>query len=154
MCPLIFSKELKSHQAFSGKIFALATLQPSQHLLLCGANGEMKIFKMVGDEMVSVCNLLLPVCKEQRWFSCAAETDLYLVVGDRCGNLHLYDRNSGKLLYTLPKVHKRHGIGCIEFASDNKYFITTGRDGFMCEFMVEEDDDEKGDFFYFTIFFS
>ena len=77
-----------------------------------------------------------------------------MVIGDRCGNLHLYDRNSGKLLYTLPKVHKRHGIGCIEFASDNKYFITTGRDGFMCEFMVEEDDDEKGDFFLFhDIFF-
>ena len=55
--------ELKSHQVFSGKIFALATLQPSQHILICGHDGEMKIFQMIGNEMLLVCDLLLPECK-------------------------------------------------------------------------------------------
>ena len=56
----------------------------------------------------------------------------------------MYDKIKGQLLQSLPKIHKRHGVGCIEFLinhhkSSSNLFITTGRDGSTCEFVIEEE---------------
>lgn len=132
--------DLKSIKVFEGKIFALQLLRPSSRILICGPGGAMKLFQH-DKEMKHVSDLILPPCKDQRWFSTAIEFHSKLLVGDRNGNLHIFDAFNGCLLQTLTKVHGRHGVGFVK-QIDNSTFLTGGRDNMLKTFQFKS---EKAD---------
>ena len=92
------SYKMKTYRAFDGKIFAMTILKTRNRLLICGNEGKMMILSLTNESEMSIdCQLLLPPCKEQRWFSCASENEFYIIIGDRCGNIHMYDKR-GQIL--------------------------------------------------------
>jgi WD40 repeat protein len=123
--------------------FAMTYLKKSSNLLLSRANGNMELFdKTSDDRLVSKCIMVLPPCKQQRFFSCAMELGSppsRIIVGDRCGNIHIYDKDSGVLCQSLNKVHGRHGVGSILSSRSHQNFTTVGRDGLLKTFELDHD---------------
>ena len=133
----LIESSFKSCKAFDGKIFAMTLLPESNRILVCGNGGKMKTYTFKHHFLEHDLDLILPPCKEQRFFSCAAEIEGQIIIGDRCGNVHIYSQNDGcSPILSIPKVHRRHGVGSILFLAKD-HFLTTGRDGSTCEFRIE-----------------
>lgn len=62
----------------------------------------------------------------------------FLVVGDRCGNLHLYVDKQELPRQTVLKAHGKHGVGGLGW-KDPSTFLSTGRDGLVKEFALQHD---------------
>ncbi|XP_059045644.1 WD repeat-containing protein 6 [Achroia grisella] len=100
----------------------------NRHLVLCCEQGLINVLASRENIVELYKQFTLPPCKE-RWLT-AADIDSRngtLVVGDRCGNIHVY-RNSNRVpIKSFSKVHGRYGPTSITIKADE--FITTGRDG-------------------------
>ena len=123
-----------------GKIFALAYLAKSKRILTCIKDGIIQIHQeLVGlNQIQKVGQLVLPFTKDQRWFSSVAEIQDLLLVGDRCGHLHVFDTTKDNVLRYSERAHNRQGIGFIHPLTQVK-FLTGGRDGKVKTFVLEDD---------------
>lgn len=115
------------------------------------SNGMIRSLKFLDDDSMVVCDdkgngsfctlngntkfpFLLPACKE-RWITVAHRYERYLIIGDRCGNMHLYiiDANGIKWTSTLRHLHGSLGCTSIYFETLQKHgrieFRTAGHDG-------------------------
>lgn len=84
----------------------------------------------------------LPVCKE-RWITSACRHDNYLLIGDRCGNLHFFimKENSIDFNQTIKQVHGNLGCTCLDFVNENGNFIvfqSAGHDGHLKTIEIEK----------------
>ena len=124
-----------------GKIFALAYLAKSKRILTCIKDGVIQIHQELVDlnQIQKVGQLVLPFTKDQRWFSSVAEMQHLLLVGDRCGHLHVFDTTKNNILLYSERAHNRQGIGFIQPLTEGK-FLTGGRDGKVKTFLHDGDD--------------
>ena len=126
-------------------------------LLTCGDNGALKLCKFDIDGSNSgvsplMCQqFVLPSSqnhgsvKGQFWFSCALLVDGALVVGDRIGNIHLFNFDAHSQAYELVspsqtfwRIHGRLGVGDLQICKTQKNTIwSTGRDGTVRSFVLK-----------------
>lgn len=126
--------------------------------LTCGDNGIMKMHCLsvnepsIDAELFLVNQFQMPTIsnklsvKAQFWFSCAIVIEnIFLIIGDRMGNIHLYTlRNSYQTVelmqpcQTLWKIHGRLGVGDMKLSKNSKELWSTGRDGCVRSFKVRE----------------
>ncbi|XP_063621883.1 tRNA (34-2'-O)-methyltransferase regulator WDR6 [Cydia splendana] len=106
----------------------------NRHLIFCSQNGEINVIAK-GNEVEKICSYILPVCKE-RWLTAAAldVKNNMTVLGDRCGNIHIYIKGEKDPVKTFRKVHGRYGPTSITI-KDNE-IISTGRDGTIRHFVI------------------
>ncbi|XP_047990258.1 WD repeat-containing protein 6 [Leguminivora glycinivorella] len=107
----------------------------NRHLIFCSQNGEINVVAK-GNEVEKVCSYVLPVCKE-RWLTAAAidVKNKMTILGDRCGNIHVYVKGEKDPVKTFRKVHGRYGPTSIT-VKDNE-IISTGRDGTIRYFAIK-----------------
>ena len=117
------------------KIFSIHIL--TRGILTCGMNGELRLASEG-----CIRKLSLPPCGEQRWVSCAKLVGgSTLIVGDRCGGLHVYGlgKNQGpEPLHSIRRAHGKRGVGDIWVPGDGRRIRTVGRDGMVKEFSLSE----------------
>lgn len=91
------------------------------NILICDSLGQLR----VGNIEDGIFNIygILPKTKE-RWTTAACKHKHFIIVGDRGGNIHLFDEFNN-LHQTLSKVHGRLGIPCLKII--NSILITTGK---------------------------
>ncbi|OWR53291.1 WD repeat-containing protein 6 [Danaus plexippus plexippus] len=100
----------------------------NRHLVFCSEGGVITVGASKGNTIEIIANYLLPPCKE-RWLTASAlhDTKDTLIVGDRCGHIHLYEWRRQQPAYTMKRVHGRYGPTSIDIRND--IVRTTGRDG-------------------------
>ena len=117
------------------KIFSMHAL--AGRILTCGMNGEMRLASAE-----NICKLSLPPCGEQRWVSCAKLVGgSTLLVGDRCGGLHVYKLNQeqgSEPLHSIRRAHGKRGVGDIGELEDGCRIRTVGRDGMVKTFYLSK----------------
>ncbi|KAL0830268.1 hypothetical protein ABMA28_002472 [Loxostege sticticalis] len=111
----------------------------NRHLVFCGDKGNIMVASSVNSTVDIYGDFVLPNCKE-RWLTAAAMDvkNKILIVGDRCGNVHVYVKDQKNPVKTFNKVHGRYGPTSITIK--NNEFITTGRDGTIRYFSLNEND--------------
>ena len=137
--------QLKEQRISDGKIFALTFLANSQRILACVQDGIVQILKHQNDGIQKIGQVVLPsVTKDcQRWFASVAEMkDNFLLVGDRCGNLHVFDTTRNNNLVHSVKAHNRQGVGFVTPVSEES-FRTGGRDGKINTYVLGHDGQPK-----------
>lgn len=78
---------------FDGVVRSFKFLSEKE-FLVCDIRGHCS-FLEIQDEAFNFIEFNLPACKE-RWITAAMKSGQYIVVGDRCGNIHLYEINEEK----------------------------------------------------------
>ena len=129
------ASEANLSKIHDSKIFSLHILNRST--LTCGIDGELRL---ASDECIRT--LSLPPCGEQRWVSCAKLVGgSTLIVGDRCGGLHVYglgQKQGRDPLQSVRRAHGKRGVGDIWVPEDGRRIRTAGRDGMVKEFALSE----------------
>lgn len=120
-----------------GKILSLQWAG-NRHLILCSDNGIITVLASKANATEVYADFLLPQCKE-RWLTASAidATSSVLVLGDRCGNVHVYNKDKRDPIKTFSKVHGRYGPTSITVR--NNEILTTGRDGTIKYFTINND---------------
>ena len=109
------SSNLQSEKICDGKIFALTVSSNSKRVFTCLKDGKIVIYEhLLPDKLQKVKELVLPYTKDQRWFSCVDELSNCILVGDRCGFLHIFNDTADDLPVTTIKAHGKHGIGFVK----------------------------------------
>ncbi|KAI8421384.1 hypothetical protein MSG28_009464 [Choristoneura fumiferana] len=108
----------------------------NRHLILCSQDGVVNVIAK-SNAVEKVCSFNLPVCKE-RWLTATAVDfkSNMVVLGDRCGNIHVYVKGEKDPLKTFRKVHGRYGPTSITIKENE--VISTGRDGTIRYFAKED----------------
>lgn len=107
----------------------------NRHLIFCSENGHITVLAPNGNKTEVYSEFFLPNSKE-RWLTSSAvdTTNTTFVLGDRCGNIHIYIKDQRNPIKTFNKVHGRYGPTSIIIK--NNGIITTGRDGKIRYFSV------------------
>ena len=106
---------LPSENICNTKIFALTVLPASKRIVVCLQDGKIQVFNhcLKSDKLQRTRQLVLPYTKDQRWFSSIDELPNHLVVGDRCGFLHVFNDSDELPVFTI-KAHGKHGVGFVK----------------------------------------
>ncbi|XP_050348246.1 WD repeat-containing protein 6 [Nymphalis io] len=123
-----------------GKILSLHWAG-NRHIVVCSENGLITVLasKEIDTETVDVFQL--PPCKE-RWLTSSALSSNrdVLVVGDRCGHIHVYVRGNRNPVKSFDRIYDRYGATSITIR--NNEIITTGRDGKIKYFSLNSYDNQ------------
>ena len=137
---------------------SVSAMRSSFSILTCGDKGLLKLSNLTVQELKIEVNhlvwkLILPSKNEwkgQFWFACAILIDdRTLVVGDRAGNIHLYNHSkidSQKCespSQTFWKVHGRLGVGDLKLSQNKTTLWSTGRDGTIKSFSIEMSEESE-----------
>ncbi|KAL4709720.1 hypothetical protein ACJJTC_005523 [Scirpophaga incertulas] len=100
----------------------------NRHVIFCSEGGIIHVLSSNNSNIDKTTNFILPQCKE-RWLTAVAMDPIskILVVGDRCGNIHIYLEGHKTPSKTFNKVHGRYGPTSLTLRDNS--LITTGRDG-------------------------
>lgn len=134
-----------------GRISSLIWLS-DRNICVCDKNGVITIWNSHGGHCEKSNEFYLPSCKE-RWLTVAAiipNINNALIIGDRCGNIHLYEKNSIHPVQTLSKVHGRLGSNFIKVENDK--VITVGRDSSVKFFIVSVDKNNGKPYLHFLYY--
>lgn len=127
----------------------------------CLSNGMIRSLKFLDDDSFIVCDdkgngifctligktkctFSLPACKE-RWITVAHRHDQYLIVGDRCGNLHLYVIDANAISWKSTLRHLHGSLGCTSIYFDSQQpngrieFKTAGHDGTLKTLCLDQE---------------
>lgn len=119
-----------------GKILSMQW-SGNRHLVLCNENGTITVLASKLNKTEAVANFVLPTCKERYLTAVAIDfTENMLVVGDRCGNIHVYYKGQKDPIKSFRSVHGRYGPTSIKI-KDNE-MISTGRDGTIKQFYINK----------------
>ncbi|XP_064072300.1 tRNA (34-2'-O)-methyltransferase regulator WDR6 [Vanessa tameamea] len=123
-----------------GKILSLLWAG-NRHLVVCSENGLITVLASKEIDIEPVDEFHLPPCKE-RWLTSSALSSNrgMLVVGDRCGHIHVYLHGSRNPVKSFDKIYDRYGTTSITIK--NNEAITTGRDGKIKYFSLSKDVNE------------
>jgi len=154
-----FTQNLEVNQpVFNSKIFSLNNLN-DKLFLLCGSSGNLKVLSIVAGALCVHDEFLLPqvsgqvweaakpiiffyvkrLFPPQRWVSSALLcSDNRLIIGDRCGNLHVYVPQFPDPIQSLFKLHSRLGVSFLKCKNDTLF--TAGRDGLIQTLRVHDTD--------------
>lgn len=117
-------------QYLDGRVYSIHYLD--NHLLTCGPQGRLDLWRVSNFALNHVKVLSLPVCKE-RWTNCALLQNNHLIVGDRMGNIHFYNLNGGEEpVQICRKIHSYLGVS--DALDDGNAIFTIGRDGTLKTF--------------------
>lgn len=107
----------------------------NRHLVFCTENGFITALAPKDNKTEVVANFALPTCKE-KWLTAVAidSTQNIFVVGDRCGNVHVYHKGQKDPIKTFSNVHGRYGPTSIHIKENE--IISTGRDGTIKQFYI------------------
>ncbi|XP_073990783.1 tRNA (34-2'-O)-methyltransferase regulator WDR6 [Rhodnius prolixus] len=127
-------------RVIEGRIYSLMWLSDSL-IITCGSDGELILWELLKNpepDLKRLGQYTLPLCKE-RWITSALRIADYILCGDRCGSIHLYELNSTQKgpLHTIKKLHGCKGVTSIQLIGDT--IISTGRDGFYRQLSVNEE---------------
>ncbi|KAK6631865.1 hypothetical protein RUM43_013931 [Polyplax serrata] len=112
-----------------GRIYSIHWLD--NMLLTCAPNGCLKLWKF-SPGLDALKTFTLPICKE-RWTTCALFHDNKLIIGDRMGNIHIYEMNGTDVpIQSFKKIHSY--LGVTDIVHDNCCILTIGRDGTLKSF--------------------
>nr|XP_050850545.1 WD repeat-containing protein 6 isoform X1 [Vespula vulgaris] len=127
-------------KVMESKIFSLQWLKDDT-MLVCGKNGCLQILAITLDnELYTHSEYILPPTREC-WITAAIIYENLLICGDRAGSLHVFeihnqflnkinlDRNIGKPIQTIYKVHGKIGIQLCAVIKNK--LITGGRNGII-----------------------
>mgnify|MGYP002715712474 CR=1 FL=1 len=115
---------------FNGRIYSIHCIE--NHILACGPEGKLVLWKYVNKSLISVKELLLPACKE-RWTTCALLLDQNLVIGDRMGNINVYNlQGDCNPIFCFKKIHSY--LGVTDMMIEGKTVFSIGRDGVLKSF--------------------
>lgn len=126
----------------------------------CVADGMIRSLKFLDNVSYVVCDdrgnaalctlygktkftFSMPVCKE-RWITVAHRHHRYLIVGDRCGNLHLYVIDANGIAWTSTLRHLHGSLGCTSIYFDSRRpngrieFKTAGHDGTLKTIFLDD----------------
>lgn len=113
-----------------GRVYSIHCL--GNYVLTCGPNGQLDFWEVSKRSLVSIKTFTLPNCKE-RWSTCAVIKNKNIIVGDRMGNIHIFDlSNSDQSLKTFKKIHSYTGV--TDIINDNEFILSVGRDGTLKTF--------------------
>lgn len=110
----------------------------NRHLVISTENGTITVLAYKDNKTEAIANFVIPTCKE-KWLTAAAIDFVQnvFVVGDRCGNIHVYCKGQKDPIKTFRSVHGRYGPTSINI-KENK-IISTGRDGTIKQFYISKD---------------
>lgn len=110
----------------------------NRHLVICTEDSTITALAYKDNKTEVVANFVLPNCKE-KWLTAAAidSTQNVFVVGDRCGNIHVYFKGQKDPIKTFSKVHGRYGPTSINIKENE--IKSTGRDGTLKHFHITKD---------------
>ncbi|CAD0201984.1 unnamed protein product [Chrysodeixis includens] len=110
----------------------------NRHLVFCSDEGSVTVLASNNASVEIVAQFVLPFCKE-RWLTASAIDPLnkYFVLGDRCGNIHVFVKEQRDPVKSFSKVHGRYGPTSINIINND--IITTGRDGTIKYFTIQGD---------------
>ncbi|RVE43646.1 hypothetical protein evm_011686 [Chilo suppressalis] len=111
----------------------------NRHLVFCAEHGVITVISSRNNDIETFAVFMLPPCKE-RWLTSAAmdHSNKFIVVGDRCGNIHVYLQGNKNPYKTFNRVHGRYGPTSITIK--NNEFVTTGRDRCIKYFSLDKND--------------
>lgn len=109
----------------------------NRHLVFCSNGGNITVLASNNSNVEVYANFVLPICKE-RWLTASAIDPMNnkLILGDRCGNIHIFVKGQKDPVKSFSKVHGRYGPTSINIR--NNYIITTGRDGTIKYFSIND----------------
>lgn len=112
----------------------------SFHWITCNSflicqNGVLTLFFCENDILNPISTFILPVSKE-RWTTCGILVNNNIIVGDRKGNIHLFQIGNLMPLQTLKRVHSFLGVTNLIKTKDN--IISLGRDGLVKTFTIKD----------------
>ncbi|XP_026464303.1 WD repeat-containing protein 6-like, partial [Ctenocephalides felis] len=102
------------------------------NIILCAEIGIISTYILLNNDLKKMSEFKIPLTNEP-WFTAANIIENYLVIGDRKGNIHLYDEDYLPI-HTVLKVHCHLGVTDINIY--NSTIISTGRDGKCAKFKI------------------
>ncbi|XP_018562587.1 WD repeat-containing protein 6 [Anoplophora glabripennis] len=102
--------------------------------LTCQSEGIMTVYGLKNNNVVPLSNFILPPSKE-RWSTTAVFTEKNFVVGDRKGNLHLFELGRLEAVQTLKKVHSY--LGVTSLMMENNKLTSLGRNATIKTFTLK-----------------
>nr|XP_023025375.1 WD repeat-containing protein 6 isoform X1 [Leptinotarsa decemlineata] len=101
--------------------------------LICQANGKMTLLHHHQMSLKPASTFILPPSSE-RWSTTATIFNDNIIVGDRRGNIHLYEIGKSNPLQTLRKAHSHLGVTKLIIQQDN--IISLGRNAIVKHFSL------------------
>lgn len=101
-------------------------------ILICSVHGEIFLYTIKDDDFKKQNKYKVPLSSEP-WFTAADLYQDYVIIGDRKGNIHLYN-NEYLPIHTIYKVHCHLGVTNIIIQND--LIISTGRNGKFAVFKI------------------
>lgn len=108
-------------------------------ILVCNNHGKCLLVN--NKTFIPEKTFIIPQCAERWLTSVCSINDELILIGDRCGSLHLYDINIENPISTLKRLHGNLGITNIllnEEGENSIYFTTTGHDGTLKEVQMNK----------------
>lgn len=137
-------QEILNEKLSNGLIRSLKFVS-SNEFVICDDKGNCRVctFAEHTRSIEQTIDFDLPACKE-RWITVAFKRDNYILIGDRCGHVHLYELNNGSrsaaLRHTLKNVHGN--LGCTSIyqhpTAEKLIFKTAGHDGTLKLIVLNE----------------
>lgn len=93
--------------------------------LLSDETGNCTFINRISSERLTFS---LPTCKDA-YLTVALKYNNYLIVGDRAGDVHLYEIESNEVHHRHRLKHLHGNLGCTVLNSENGTFLTSGHDG-------------------------
>lgn len=127
-------------ESFSNGMIRSLKFLDSDAFVVCDDNGNATLCSLKGSSKV---NFTLPACKE-RWITVAHRYGQHLIVGDRCGHLHLYVIDGDGIAWKSTLRHLHGSLGCtsVYFESSSPTrrveFKTAGHDGTLKTIWLDE----------------
>lgn len=116
-------------ETFPLKIIRSFHFLSDNEYIICDDEGNLALIHRA---TCQIYYFTMPMSKE-RWATIAHKYENFLLIGDRCGNLHLFQLEifTIKFCFTLKHVHGHLGCTTITQLANDGLFQTTGHDGTM-----------------------
>lgn len=96
--------------------------------------GNLILYFLKNNIPITISKFILPISKE-RWTTCALSISNHVIVGDRKGDIHLYNIGNPIALQTLKRVHSVLGVTKLLIEKD--LIVSLGRCGRFNTFSLE-----------------
>lgn len=107
-------------------------------LIICDDSGNCLLFNI--ENNMKIATFMIPPCKEKWMTTALSLNNKWLVVADRSGHLHLFERNSTNILWmhTLKRLHGHMGCTCLQKIETTNSFLSCGHDGTIKHIYIDD----------------
>lgn len=126
--------KISVRKAHNGKVFSVCFVS-CDSFISCTNNGELNVRNLNDFSLTGEYDL---PNSRHRWAVTGLLLNQMLIIGDRCGSIFVYVKSNSCPTQEYRSLHGRHGVTAIKLKPKSNFIYSSGRNGKIFEFLIEE----------------